>query len=542
MADVKVFKDPIYGYIEVENDLIKKVIDKPAFQRLRRIIQTSYSPLYTSAIHNRFTHSLGVYYLGKIAINSIFQKKNTLFSNIPYVQKVFLYACLLHDVGHAPFSHTGEKFYLNPDRSKLHEQLINCVGDTDLRSDIPPTKGANPHEIMSAIVGITEFSELFSSPDEKDFFARAITGYHYKSHNVDNDIKNCFIDLLNSKYIDVDKLDYLMRDTYMTGFESVNIDYNRLLTSIDIFKDSNSSIHLVYEKNAISVIENVVYARDLEKKWIQIHPAVLYDIYLLEKSMIDLKSKLDIIGDTPEQCKYLFSYEALTSQGITLKDNTYIRLLSDDDLIYLTKNKYPNQYIEEYYDRNTRRHPLWKSESEYLSFFISSMTKDEQENFSNTMIKLASFLEKNGFDCINDEIIEFLNNEITETETLLQTQTSDNSNEQSYKTIIKDAKDYLKILEPLKSFSCENNIPFDYILLKNDLFYSAFSNDDFNEIEILFKKDDEKSIKKFKNIGSLDGKEKKLEKFYYLFYIRNQDNREFDIKKLVRAIKNKFSD
>lgn len=136
---------------------------------------------------------------------------------------------------------------------------------------------------MSAIVGITEFSELFSSPDEKDFFARAITGYHYKSHNVDNDIKNCFIDLLNSKYIDVDKLDYLMRDTYMTGFESVNIDYNRLLTSIDIFKDSNSSIHLVYEKNAISVIENVVYARDLEKNGYRFI-LLFYTIFIFLKS------------------------------------------------------------------------------------------------------------------------------------------------------------------------------------------------------------------------------------------------------------------
>ena len=79
----KVFKDPVYGYIEIETDLIKDVIDTPAFQRLRRILQTSYTPLYASATHNRFTHSLGVYFLGKIAINAIKKKHQGCFSSIP---------------------------------------------------------------------------------------------------------------------------------------------------------------------------------------------------------------------------------------------------------------------------------------------------------------------------------------------------------------------------------------------------------------------------------------------------------------------------
>ena len=164
MSDVKVFKDPIYGYIEVENDLIKKVIDKPAFQRLRRIIQTSYSPLYASAVHNRFTHSLGVYFLGKIAINTIYNKRRALFSFYENINSIFMYACLLHDVGHAPFSHTGEKYYLNPlgDYTKLHEHLKRVVDSEDFARDIP-AKAANPHEIMSAIVGIEQFPDLFST-------------------------------------------------------------------------------------------------------------------------------------------------------------------------------------------------------------------------------------------------------------------------------------------------------------------------------------------------------------------------------------------
>ncbi len=449
MSNTKIFKDPIYGYIEIENDLIRNVIDKPAFQRLRRIIQTSYTPLYASALHNRFTHSLGVYHLGKLAINAIKSKRGDYFSSLINIDKIFLYACLLHDVGHAPFSHTGEKFFLGPlgSYTKMHEHLKQAVQSINFSKDIP-IKAANPHEIMSAIIGITEFPNLFSSSEEKEFFARAITGYHYNSHNINNDIKNCLIDLLNSKFIDVDKLDYLMRDTYMTGFESVNIDYKRLLSSLDILKDSNSNIHLVYEKNAISVIENVVYARDLEKKWIQIHPAVLYDIYILEKSIESLKEKLDVKDKEGKlQCS-LFSYEALLETGVSLNEGVSIKLFCDDDLIFLLKNKYEFSFFKEYLNRNLRKHPLWKSESEYKTFFISPLNDTEQERFNAAMGKLANFLSKNGLESIDDKIITLLQDEIKNAEELLKKQTDDNSNEQSIKALIKDKKEMLNILEP----------------------------------------------------------------------------------------------
>lgn len=71
MKEFKRLKDPIYGYIDIPTDFMTDIIDTACFQRLRRIIQTSYSPLYSSAVHNRFTHSMGVYHLGKIAIDQI---------------------------------------------------------------------------------------------------------------------------------------------------------------------------------------------------------------------------------------------------------------------------------------------------------------------------------------------------------------------------------------------------------------------------------------------------------------------------------------
>ena len=75
----KRFKDPVYGYIHVSEKYIN-IIDTAVFQRLRRVIQTSYAPLYSSAVHNRFVHSMGVYHLGEIAINTVVENVD---SNIP---------------------------------------------------------------------------------------------------------------------------------------------------------------------------------------------------------------------------------------------------------------------------------------------------------------------------------------------------------------------------------------------------------------------------------------------------------------------------
>ena len=104
---MKTLKDPIYGYITIPRDYTDKVIDTPIFQRLRRIVQTSYSPLYASSLHNRFVHSLGVFHLGEMACNAVISEFELKFSDqlvelkvdILQIRKVFLLACLLHDVG-----------------------------------------------------------------------------------------------------------------------------------------------------------------------------------------------------------------------------------------------------------------------------------------------------------------------------------------------------------------------------------------------------------------------------------------------------------
>jgi len=188
MNKCKRLKDPLYGYVEVPAEISKGIIDSAVFQRLRRIIQTSYAPLYSSSVHNRFIHSLGVFHLGKIAANAICKQvkiKKINISNLENIVEIFSLACLLHDVGHAPFSHTGEKFYLDDTNlnkyASIHNRLKEVVGSECFSKDVPTddSHSAAPHEVMSSIVGISSFGTFLSTAFEKEFFARCITGYKY---------------------------------------------------------------------------------------------------------------------------------------------------------------------------------------------------------------------------------------------------------------------------------------------------------------------------------------------------------------------------
>lgn len=99
--------------------------------------------------------------------------------------------------------------------------------------------------------------------------------------------------------------------------------------------------------------------------------------------------------------------------------------------------------------------------------------------------------------------------------------------------------DFLKILNPLKEFSAENHIDFDYALLQNSQFISAFGKEDFSKIKILFKENDKKSIKEFGKIASFDAKNSNGSDndFYYFFYRRNKDTTNFNLESLAEKIR-----
>ncbi len=518
--DYKRIKDPVYGYIQIPAQYMTEIVDTASFQRLRRIIQTSYSPLYSSAVHNRFVHSLGVYYLGDLTatqINKEIKEKGILADfDVKKYGEVFKLACLLHDVGHAPFSHTGESFYLgeNGDYSSLHSKIAEIVGSDEFKKDIPEGSSfaAAPHEIMSAIIGILQYEKFLNQTEEKEFFARCITGYKYKENSLGNSIKNCYISMLNSQVIDVDKLDYLMRDAYNTGFDTVNIDYERLLSSLTI-SQIDEKYELAYYKNAISAIENVVYAHDAERKWIQTHPVVLYESYIIQHIITYLQHRID----TPE--KKLFSIESLSKESQKFENNLSISLLCDDDIIYLMKNVFPNELGEEIFERRKRKHPVWKSEAEYKAFFLT-MAKGGSllQEFESAMSVTAKYLIKSTDSwVIDDKLINKLEIEIQDIKKM-------DLDSETKKVQLKDKEKILKVMYSLQKYAKQKHIECNFIILMASQFNSGFGKTDFSGINIVFKTREGEKIEKFGEIASsLQAKERDRDNFFYLFYKRNED-------------------
>ena len=122
--NVKRILDSVHGYINIPNEYIHNIIDTDYFQRLRRIEQTSGRSLFPSARHDRFIHSLGVYWMGVKIVESLERREQVNKDDDRYQAIAITYelACLLHDSGHTPFSHTFEDYYKNTD-NKLYEVL-----------------------------------------------------------------------------------------------------------------------------------------------------------------------------------------------------------------------------------------------------------------------------------------------------------------------------------------------------------------------------------------------------------------------------------
>ncbi len=527
----KRFKDPIYGYIEIEESLITQVVDLAEFQRLRDIIQTSYSPLYSSALHNRFVHSIGVHHLGRIAAEA-FRKSITVRSlEIPemidqYIE-TFGLACLLHDVGHAPFSHTGEQFYLyKGDRTRLHKMMADLTGDADLEEEIRnEAYKAAPHELVSAIVALQVFGNMISD-DLKSFFARCITGYKYtKCMNIDKSCKNCLIELLNSKVIDVDKMDYLIRDSYVTGFDTVAIDYMRLLKSIYV-EEEQGEYNICFDKSAVSVIENVVYAHDAERKWIQNHPIVLYEAYLLENIMRRLIEEVFQTENLP--------IESLLKEGITVERLGRVRLIGDSDIRYLMKNLQDDSFVDEYYCRKQRKHPLWKTEAEFQAIFQGEEKK--LEFIEKELSELKKCLTSLGLPFIINR--QALNAVLEETKKIEKSiSNADDKERKRLEGTLRANQTHIKWINVFESFAEQNKeeLDFEFLILYVDQFNSGFRKQEFENLEIIFP--ELRKPCRFREVTNvLKAEKSKGEKYFYIFYNRKKAKETLSIAGLIDSL------
>ena len=392
----KIFKDPLYDYINIDSDICDKIIDSIYFQRLRRIEQTSMRCLYPSARHDRFIHSLGVYHLAKLAIKSIENNKpiNLEGSEIELpstdvknsLKFTFEMAALLHDIGHSPFSHTLEGYFKkiykkNANGNGLEEENLidkffeeaKIINSVEHNEDFDIFKGdctdveAAPHEIASCILIFRRFKEelkeLANSRNVKIdylFLARCILGATYSDLQGYNDYKNCIIKLLNSS-IDVDKIDYIARDSSVSGFANTQIDTKRLFSSLTLARyvdsNANNKLCLAFKKTAIGVIQNVVASRNSLYTWIYSHHKVAYESHLI-------KNAIRLIADREESCnKELFITKYFSVENI---ENN---LVCDDTIwdLFIKNRDIPE--VNEIIQRNVQKKAVWKSFAEFQAYF-----------------------------------------------------------------------------------------------------------------------------------------------------------------------------
>ncbi len=233
--EVLEIKDPVHGYIKL-TELERDLIDTKEFQRLRRIKQLSGAHLtYPSAVHTRFSHSLGALYLAGY-IGDLFLAKKII--TVDDMQKLRA-AALLHDVGHGPFSHLFEEVIFSK-RNLTHEDLTKrIIKETGIK-DILQKYGFSPKNIADLAIGRSKKDPMFMNE---------IVGGG----------------------LSVDIMDYVLRDAYFTGVEYGKIDVNRLLNSFDICEKDG---HLALDHSAVYSLEAMMISRYEMFKAVYFHKTV----------------------------------------------------------------------------------------------------------------------------------------------------------------------------------------------------------------------------------------------------------------------------
>lgn len=241
----KIINDPVYGFITINHPLILKVIDHPYYQRLRRIQQMALAQLvYPGAVHTRLHHSLGAYHL---MCNALAELRNKGVDITPDEETAAQIAILLHDIGHGPFSHALEQTLIE---GIDHEALSLAIMEELNRE----TGG----QLALAI-------RIFKGTYEKPFLHQLVSGQ-----------------------LDVDRMDYLTRDSFFTGVSEGVVGYDRILKMLAVHNGD-----LVVEEKAIYSIEKFLLSRRLMYWQVYLHKTVL----CVEKMLVNIIRRARMLLD-----------------------------------------------------------------------------------------------------------------------------------------------------------------------------------------------------------------------------------------------------
>jgi len=310
-------KDPVHGYVYI-TDEEKTIIDSYAVQRLHRLRQLAGAEyVYPGANHTRFEHSIGVMYLaGRVVGNPNISQH--VSENETEMTRI---AALLHDVGHGPFSHVFE-YLLTKNLGKTHEDLTTWIIQKSELSDILKKAGYNPQEIGKLAVG--------------------------KLHKP----KKAFLDQIISSTVDVDKQDFIVRDTHHTGAEYGYIDIFRLIHTLDVLGEN-----LAVEIGALSALESLLIARIESFKSIYFHRVGRAAQIMLATAMDKANEELGLTRfKTPEQYLAMDDYTVYTMLKNCKKSRSIINDLENRRMLKCA-------YEKTFYEKDTMVSNIFNRES-----------------------------------------------------------------------------------------------------------------------------------------------------------------------------------
>ena len=237
----KIFNDPVYGFISIPYDIVFDVIEHPYFQRLRRIQQLGLSSLvYPGATHSRFHHSLGAMHLMYRSLEVLKSKGQEISED---ESKAAVLAILMHDLGHGPFSHALEGVLAEG----IHHEHISMLMMQNLQKEF-----GKPIEMAI---------QIFTNQYPKKFLYQLVSGQ-----------------------LDMDRLDYLNRDSFYSGVSEGVVGYDRIINMLDVHNDN-----IVVEEKGIYSIEKFIVARRLMYWQVYLHKTSLVADLMLKNAVLRAK-------------------------------------------------------------------------------------------------------------------------------------------------------------------------------------------------------------------------------------------------------------
>ncbi len=427
LKEEKVFKDPIHGYIHINDQLIWDLINTPEFQRLRRIRQLGMTYFtFHGAEHSRFNHSLGVYELMRRVL-SHFRRNYALELQDDEVA-LGLCAALLHDVGHAPFSHSMEH--------ALH-----------MKHEIWSRK------IIESSNGISTILNAF-----KPGFAKEVSSV------IANEHPNKLIESLISSQLDVDRMDYLLRDAYYTGVNYGNFDLERVLRimrphpKLESIKNDPNTPKVVLKFSGWHAVEDFIVSRYQMFWQIYFHPVTRSAEVLLGKifkraqdlarSNYTFSFMLEPLDDlimnnviTVEQylrmdesfmqtvfyqwmdekdvvlsdlCRRLINRDLFKYQVLPADEKESKRICIEMEQLLRQKGFDPEYYMETDYPKDTAYH-VYEVNGPLIKTPIAAIdNQDHLIEISNLSVIVKSLGEKKSVGATNLYVPELKNNEVYE--------------------------------------------------------------------------------------------------------------------------------